>query len=111
MFTDMVGYTALVQEDEAKARTLRDRCRGILRLYVNRHGGTILQFYGDGALCSFQSALEATRCAVEIQQALREAVAWIIRVLPSGCNRMMRTHRTEASQQLSGFETDDGSLS
>jgi TolB-like protein/class 3 adenylate cyclase/Tfp pilus assembly protein PilF len=71
MFTDMVGYTALVQDDEAKARTLRDRCREILQRYVGRRGGTILQFYGDGTLCSFQSAIEATRCALEIQQALR----------------------------------------
>ncbi|MCK5573671.1 MAG: adenylate/guanylate cyclase domain-containing protein, partial [Bacteroidetes bacterium] len=71
MFTDMVGYTALVQDNESKARALRDRCREILQRYVGRRGGTILQYYGDGTLCCFQSAIEATRCALEIQQALR----------------------------------------
>jgi class 3 adenylate cyclase len=31
MFTDMVGYTALMQEDESRATTLRDRHRTVLR--------------------------------------------------------------------------------
>ncbi|MFQ5798158.1 MAG: adenylate/guanylate cyclase domain-containing protein, partial [Bacteroidota bacterium] len=72
MFTDMVGYTALMQEDESKARALRDRLREIVRRFVDQHGGRILQFYGDGALSSFRSAIEATRCAIGIQRALRE---------------------------------------
>ena len=72
MFTDMVGYTAIMQENEPKATALRDRSRDILRRYVGQHGGQILQFYGDGALSTFLSAIEATRCAMEIQQASRE---------------------------------------
>ncbi len=72
MFTDMVGYTALMQKDESKAKTQRDRFRNILRHSVDEHGGQILQFYGDGALLSFGSAIEATRCGIEIQRALRE---------------------------------------
>ncbi|MCZ6775814.1 MAG: adenylate/guanylate cyclase domain-containing protein, partial [Ignavibacteria bacterium] len=72
MFTDMVGYTALMQEDELKATAQRDKCREILRRLVGHHGGQILQFYGDGALSTFTSAIEATRCAIKIQQALKE---------------------------------------
>ncbi len=72
MFTDIVGYTALMQEDESKARTMRDRLRKILRTLVAQHSGQILQFYGDGVLCSFASAIEATRCAVEVQKRLRK---------------------------------------
>ena len=72
MFTDMVGYTALMQEDEPKTRELRDHFREVVRRFVNEHSGRILQFYGDGALSSFRSAIEATRSALEIQRALRE---------------------------------------
>ena len=48
MFTDMVGYTALMQKDEQKAKANRDRHRKILQNSVAAHGGKILQYYGDG---------------------------------------------------------------
>ena len=50
MFTDMVGYTALMQENEQKAKENRDRHRKILQDAVTRHQGKILQYYGDGTL-------------------------------------------------------------
>lgn len=71
MFADMVGYTALMQEDEERARVQRDRHREVLTSVVPRHNGEILQFYGDGTLSVFDSAVEAVMCAVEIQLALR----------------------------------------
>ncbi|MEE9224967.1 MAG: adenylate/guanylate cyclase domain-containing protein, partial [Bacteroidota bacterium] len=80
MFSDMVGYTALMQENEPKATALRDRCREILRRFVGQHGGQILQFYGDGALSTFLSAIEATRCAIDIQQAQREELDVAVRI-------------------------------
>ena len=72
MFTDMVGYTALVQEDERRARADRDRQRAVLEDRISGHGGRILQFYGDGTLSVFPSAIEAVRAAREIQTELRE---------------------------------------
>lgn len=71
MITDMVGYTALMSADEAKALRLLDRQREILRSALGRHGGTLLKEMGDGALSSFQSAVDAVNCAIEIQQALQ----------------------------------------
>ena len=44
MFTDMVGYTALMQEDESRAKTLRDRHRTVLREGIETHQGEIIQF-------------------------------------------------------------------
>ncbi|MFC1791572.1 adenylate/guanylate cyclase domain-containing protein, partial [Gemmatimonadota bacterium] len=67
MFADMVGYTALMQEDEGDARAQRDRHREILSSVVERHRGEVLQYYGDGTLSIFSSAVEAVECAVEIQ--------------------------------------------
>jgi adenylate cyclase len=72
MFTDMVGYTALMQQDEAKAKEKRDRHRKVLDELVTSHQGRILQFYGDGTLSIFGSAIEAVNCAVEIQKELRK---------------------------------------
>jgi serine/threonine-protein kinase len=67
MFADMVGYTALMQEDESGARAQRDQHRSLLAAAVARRNGEILQYYGDGTLCIFASAVEAVECAVAVQ--------------------------------------------
>jgi adenylate cyclase len=72
MFTDMVGYTALMQENERQALINRDRQRMVLAAAVARHDGKILQLFGDGTLSVFQSAIQAVECAIEIQAALAE---------------------------------------
>jgi TolB-like protein/Tfp pilus assembly protein PilF len=71
MFADMVGYTALMQDDEEGARRNRDRNRAALVKRVDQHAGKILQFYGDGALSVFQSAIGAVEAAIAIQTDLR----------------------------------------
>jgi class 3 adenylate cyclase len=71
MFTDMVGYTALMQEDEHKAKQNRDRHRRVLQESVTSHQGKILQYYGDGTLCIFNSSIEAVESAIRIQQELQ----------------------------------------
>jgi TolB-like protein/Flp pilus assembly protein TadD len=70
MFTDMAGYTALVQKDEPMARRNRDRWREVLEHHTQRNGGRILQFYGDGALSVYDSAIAAVTSGVAIQQEL-----------------------------------------
>jgi class 3 adenylate cyclase len=47
MFTDMVGFTAMMQENEEKAKQFRDRHRSILEEKISNHGGDLLQYYGD----------------------------------------------------------------
>lgn len=70
MFADMVGYTALVSENEAVARVQRQRFRQILREQVDLHSGKIIEFYGDGSLIIFASVVDAISCAKKLQQAL-----------------------------------------
>lgn len=72
MFTDMVGYTAMVQTDERRGlRVLRDH-RELVRSMVAKHGGTEVKTMGDAFLIEFPSALAATDCAVEMQGAIRQ---------------------------------------
>jgi len=72
MFTDMVGFTAMMQENEEKAKRLRDRHRSILEEKISNHGGDLLQYYGDGTLSIFNSGIEAVKCAVNIQSKFSE---------------------------------------
>lgn len=68
MFTDIVGYTAMMEEDEQNAIKLRERHREILERNIDNHQGRILQYYGDGTLSMFGSVIQSARCAISIQQ-------------------------------------------
>ncbi len=80
MFTDMVGYTALMQEDEQKARKNRDRHREVLERLIRENQGSILQYFGDGTLSVFDSAIKAVKCALEIQKELQKEPAIPVRI-------------------------------
>jgi len=72
MFTDIVGYTALMGKDEAKALQLLHKNRDLVKPLVQGHDGEWLKEIGDGTLSSFASAVEAVNCALEIQQSLKD---------------------------------------
>ena len=70
MFTDIVGYTAMMQKDERKTQDLVEQQRELIKPLVVKHNGEVLRYMGDGTLCTFRSAIEAVNSAVEIQKAL-----------------------------------------
>src|SRR5687768_1177146 len=72
MFSDMFGYTALMQQNEQLAKLKRRRLKEVLEAAVAAYHGKILQYYGDGALSIFNSAIDAVHCAVVIQQTLQQ---------------------------------------
>lgn len=80
MFMDMVGFTALMQENEQLAIRKRNRNRAVLRREVKAHQGEILQYFGDGCLCLFNSAAEAVKAAVNIQREMRAPLKVPVRI-------------------------------
>ncbi len=70
MFTDMVGYSALSQKNEALALELLNEHRTLLRKVFAQHGGHEIEAVGDGFFVEFPSALAGANCAVEIQHTL-----------------------------------------
>ena len=68
MFTDIVGYTALMAESESKAYQLLKKNRQVQKPLIERHGGKWLKEMGDGVLASFQTISDAVSCAIEIQR-------------------------------------------
>ncbi|MCH7820171.1 MAG: hypothetical protein IIB40_11545 [Candidatus Marinimicrobia bacterium] len=80
MFTDMVGYTALMQKEESKARELIEKHRSLMKPLIEKHSGELIQYVGDGTLCRFDSAIEAVNSAVEIQKVLRSEKDLVLRI-------------------------------
>jgi class 3 adenylate cyclase/pimeloyl-ACP methyl ester carboxylesterase len=71
MFTDVVGYTALTERDEAAAVRVRDQSRDLIRTLVGQFDGDVVDATGDESLSIFPSALRAVDCALALQGALR----------------------------------------
>ncbi len=71
MFTDLVGFTAHMQSDEADAQARRARYVDAMNRFHETHGGTVEKWLGDGALSTFPSAAASVRCAADIQREIR----------------------------------------
>ncbi len=68
---DATGYSRLVAEDEeGTLRTLAAH-RAVIDGIIQFHDGRIVGTAGDSVLAEFASPVEAVRCAVEIQEALK----------------------------------------
>ena len=72
MFTDIVGYSALTQRDEALAMELLDLHREMLRPVFIRFEGREIKTIGDAFLIEFPSDLQAVKCGIAMQQCLRD---------------------------------------
>ena len=72
MFTDVVGYTALMQQNESKALHILSINREIQKQCLEAYSGKFLKEIGDGILASFDNSTEAIQCAEAIHTAVRQ---------------------------------------
>ena len=72
MFTDIVGYTKLMGEDEDRAFEVLKKNQEIHNELIEQFNGTLIKEMGDGMLVSFDLASDAVRCAIEIQNTSKE---------------------------------------
>ena len=68
MFTDVVGFSAIMHKDESAALELLDNHNKIVQPIVIKYNGTILKPQADGYLMKFSSAVDAVRCGKDIQK-------------------------------------------
>lgn len=72
VFTDVVGFSRISSQNEAEALKLVQRDHRLMAEIITRHQGLILNTMGDGLLIRFDSAVEAIRASIEMQQALHD---------------------------------------
>lgn len=71
LFTDIVGYTHLMGEDEQKAMQMLRKNRGLHKFIIKKHYGNWLNEMGDGTLASFRTTIDAVYCAGELMEACK----------------------------------------
>ena len=67
VFSDIVGYSAIMQESETEAVEKVNRFRQVIENKTPFFHGRIIQYYGDGCLLLFNSAVDAVALAKDIQ--------------------------------------------
>ena len=68
---DIAGYSRLVAEDEEETLRRLASYRAVTDDFIVKAGGRIFNTAGDAVLAEFPSAVEAVRCAIDIQESLR----------------------------------------
>src|SRR6187431_317492 len=80
MFTDIVGYTALMGKDEQEAFTLLGKNRQIQKPIIEQHNGRWIKELGDGVMASFNTVSDAVNAAIKIQQACNASKEFQLRI-------------------------------
>ncbi|WP_201859293.1 adenylate/guanylate cyclase domain-containing protein [Microvirga soli] len=68
---DIVGFSRLIAEDEDGTLQQLAAYRNVLDDFVSHHRGRVFNTAGDSIMCEFDSAVEATRAAIDIQDYMR----------------------------------------
>lgn len=80
MFTDIVGYTAMMGSDEKLAVSTVTHHKKIIEQFVPEFEGELIQFYGDGSLSIYPSSTFAIECAMKIQEVFQKGIIVPLRV-------------------------------
>jgi adenylate cyclase len=80
MFTDIVGYSALMSKDESMALQILNRNREIHKAAFRLYNGEFIKEIGDGTLSIFQSSWDAVNCAAAIQKSMIAEPSFKLRI-------------------------------
>ncbi|MDQ6608927.1 MAG: hypothetical protein M3Y85_03810 [Bacteroidota bacterium] len=80
MFTDIVGYTALMGNDEQKAFELLNINREIQKPIIEKLNGRWIKELGDGVMASFNTVSDAVNAAIKIQEDCNKANKFQLRI-------------------------------
>jgi hypothetical protein len=67
MYTDIVGYTSIMEENEALALVVNEKHKQVLRKIVGQNNGTVYEIIGDGSLSYFSAASDCVQCSIDLQ--------------------------------------------
>ena len=68
---DIVGYSRLAAEDEEDTVRRLAVCRNVFDESTTQYGGQVVNMVGDAILARFSSAVDAIRCAIDVQESIR----------------------------------------
>ena len=80
MFTDIVGYTALMGDDELRAFDLLKKNRELQKPIIAEFNGRFIKELGDGILASFNTVSDAVNAAIKIQEACNLSSELLLRI-------------------------------
>ena len=80
LFSDIVGYTSMMGQDESSTLELVRKSREIQKPLVEKYQGKWLKEMGDGVMAQFKSALDAVKCSIEIQEAVKNQLDAQLRI-------------------------------
>lgn len=80
MFTDIVGYTRMMGDDEEAGLIALEQNREIHKKWINRYRGKLLKEVGDGIIAIFYTVTETVLCAVDIQKEVKNIKNFEVRI-------------------------------
>jgi hypothetical protein len=80
LFADIAGYTAMMADSEDLALKKLTIFKKQLNKALLLNSGQLVQYFGDGALCTFESSAKAIDCAIQLQNGLKKGAAVPVRI-------------------------------
>lgn len=72
MFTDIVGFSRMMEEDEKGTLQTLDFHNTLVREQVGKFRGSVIKTIGDAFLAQFNTTLDAVECSLAVQEGIHE---------------------------------------
>ena len=80
MYTDIVGYTSITEENDALAQKLNIKHKNAVAELIEEYNGVVQEVIGDGSLSYFTSASDCVHSAIALQKLFREEPVVPVRI-------------------------------